>query len=145
MTAQTSERLLYNGESLDMLTEPLAPFLDSLPSPPAFQHFSTGCWRCYVGHWEIKNERLYLMSIDAQWKDDTLVSLNDLFPGCHVNIFAKWFTGTVRCGQGKMLGSMNMGFGSMYERHLLLDFVDGVLIHTQIKHNNDPKNQTWFW
>lgn len=138
MTAQFSEHLSYNGEQLSMQAEPLAPFLDAMPTPPAFQDFCTACWRCYVGHWEINDKRLYLLDIEANWENGTPVRLDQLFPNHPHRVFAHWFTGTIRCGQGELLNYVHMGFGSTYERDLLLDIENGVLIKAEVRHNTTP-------
>lgn len=148
MTAQFSESLIYQGESLSMQTEPLAPYLDAMPFPPEFQDMCTACWRRYVGHWEIKNNRLYLLYIKAHWEDGTPVRLYELFPGHYEKIFAKWFTGTIRCPQGELLNYVHMGFSSTYERDLLLDIEDGVLVNTQVRDNTEsakPEKRSWKW
>lgn len=147
MTAQFSEDLTYKGEQLSMQTEPLAPFLDAMPFPPAFQDICTACWRRYVGHWEIEKDRLYLINITAHWEDGTPVRPYHLFPGCYEKIFANWFTGTIKCGQGELLNYVHMGFNSTYERDLMLEFEEGVLVDTHVRDNTIPERQPkkWSW
>ena len=139
MTAQFSENLTYEDQTLSMQTEPLAPFLDAQPEPLQFQDFCTACWRRYVGRWEIIDGRLYLVEIKAHWEDGTPVQLEQLFPGYPQRVFAHWYTGMLRCGQGELLEYVHMGFASTYERDLLLYFNDGVLFKTEVRHNSLPE------
>ena len=141
MTAQFSEDLMYEGQVLSMQTEPLAPWLDALPEPLQFEEFCTACWRGYIGSWEIINDRLYLVGISANWLDGTPVHLEQLFPGYEQRVFAHWFTGMIRCAQGELLKYVHGGFGSTYERDLLLYFTDGVMFKTEIRHNNPPNKK----
>jgi hypothetical protein len=145
MTAQFSESLFYEGKVRSMQSEPLAPYLDAMPLPPEFQDFCTACWRRYVGHWEIKNDRLYLVDIKAHWKNGTPVRLHELFPGRFEKIFADWFTGTIQCPQGELLNYVHMGFSSTYERDLLLDIEDGVLVNSHVRDNTKPEKRSWKW
>jgi len=139
MTAQVSEALIYEGQSLLMQAEPLAPFLEALPESLEFRDSSTACWRRYIGQWEIIDARLYLVGIQARWEDGTPVRLEQLFPGYAQRVFAHWFTGTIRCSQGERLKYVHMGFASVFERDLLLDFTDGVLFKTHVRHNKVPE------
>jgi hypothetical protein len=139
MTAQLGEDLMYQGQVLSMQTEPLAPFLDALPEPLEFEDFTTACWRRYVGRWEIIDGRLYLVGIKAHWRDGTPVRLEQLFPGYGQRVFAHWFTGIIRSAQGEHLKYVHMGYGSTYERDLLLYFTDGVLFKTETRYNTLPK------
>ena len=122
-----------------MQTEPLAPFLEAMPFTYAFQDFCTVCWRRYVGHWEIIDGRLYLVKVMAHWEDATPVSLEQLFSGYTDKVFAHWFTGIIRCAQGKRLKYVHMGFGSTYEQDLLLYFTRGSLTKKQVRHNTTPE------
>jgi hypothetical protein len=63
MTAQVGETLLINGEEHEMFNEPLRLLFALMGTQPPFIANSTACWRGYVGTWEIRNERLYLIGI----------------------------------------------------------------------------------
>ena len=95
--------------------------------------------RRYIGVWEIINGRLYLMDIEAHWKDESPVCLEQLFPGYPHRVFAHWFTGTIRCAQGDLLKYVHGGFASTHERDLLLYFTDAVMFKTEVRHNNLPE------
>lgn len=70
MTAQTMEKLIFNGETINIKTEPLLPYLNSLVKKPNLFPTSSSCWRCCVGTLELIEENLYLVN----------------FEGCSVNI-----------------------------------------------------------
>lgn len=127
MTAQASEVLIYKGESLTMCSTPLDVYLENIGRPIRFQGLSTACWRGYVASWEVVADRLYITDISAIFDDGRDVSLEDLFPGYPEGAFAHWFTGEVRCPQGRQLKYVHMGFSSQFERDLFLTFKAGVL------------------
>jgi len=83
----------------------------------------------------------------SHWEDGTPVRTYHLFPGCYEKIFASWFTGTIKCGQGELLNYVHMGFNSTYERDLMLEFEDGVLVDTHFRDNTIPERQSkkWSW
>ena len=85
--------------------------------------FSTACWRGYIGTWEVRDDRFYLVDIEGLWRkegDDP--------------ILADWFTGTLRIPRGEMLHYVHMGFGSVYEKELHIKIeagrqnIDGKLV-----------------
>lgn len=144
MTAQFSESLLYEGKRLSMQSQPLASYLESMPNPPTFQEVCTACWRGYVGTWEIINDHLYLVDLEAHWQDGEPVSLEQLFPDCDgaaiQKVFAHWYSGTLRCARGKLLDYVHMGYDSTYERSLLLSFDCGVLVKTNVEYDATPSS-----
>jgi hypothetical protein len=83
-------------------------------------------------------ERLYLVGLSAHKSYEEILSLSDVFPS-HDKVFAHWFTGELRCPQGTQLEYRHMGYGSIYEYDLLMDFKQGVLINKHARHNEVPK------
>ncbi len=135
MTAQVSEPLQFRDMSLSMCSTPLDVFLSSTPRNTHFQEVSTACWRRYVGRWEIRSDRLYLVGLSAVAEDGNPVGLEDLFPGFPDGVFAHWFTGEVRCPIGRQVKYVHMGFSSQFERDLFLGFKAGVLISERVVQN----------
>lgn len=82
--------------------------------------FSTGCWRRYLGTWEVKGGRLYLTRVKGLYE---LVGDEPLF--------ADWVSGWLVVPRGDVLRYVHMGFGSVYERELHLRFEAGVLAETR--------------
>ena len=141
MTAQFSERLIYQGKEMGMQANPLSEFLARQSDRPEFQEMSTACWRGYVGKWEISLDRLYLLGINAHWADGTKVTLDHLFPGYPDRVFAHWYTGTIRCGRGKLLKYVHMGYASKYEMDLFITVKNGVVTSTRLKMNTMPEDE----
>ena len=95
MTRQIAEKLTYNGKKYDLHTEPLKSYLYEYPieRPGRTHSFCTACWRGYVGHWAIEDDKLYLVELDCL-ELPPRNALDDLFPG-QEKVFAEWFIGTI--------------------------------------------------
>jgi hypothetical protein len=137
MTAQFAEDLLYEGQHLKMCSTPLNTYfsLAGLSTDAIFELSSTALWRRYIGSWEITAGRLYLRSISGTLKNGADASLEDIFPGFPDRVFAHWFTGQLRCPRGRQLEYVHMGFGSTFEKDLLIDVKKGVVTGVSVKEN----------
>jgi hypothetical protein len=138
MTAQIGERLRWQGEDMTMATEPLEAYFALGGERPFFGFVCTALWRGYVGRWEIVDDRLYLVGINAAAFRDEPVPLARLFPGYGDRVFAHWYSGTLRVPQGRQLKYVHMGYASTYERDLMLEVERGVLRSTWVRHNALP-------
>lgn len=134
MTAQIPEKLLLNGTTLTLCSKPLASYF-ATHGEPDFAVNCTALWRGYVGTWEIRDARLFLVGIEAEFQNGTPVSLASLFPGEAERIFARWFTGKLRCPRGGELEYVHMGYGSVYEEDLLLQIEQGNLVGQEVQVN----------
>lgn len=134
MTAQVSETLILNGQKTKMCACPLDGFLAANTKRWNFAANCSACWRGYIGTWEIVDKRLYMKSIEGKLTTGQEASLETLFPGNPDGAFAHWFSGTIRCPQGKILKYVHGGFASTYERDLFMEFRRGVLVseHTVV-------------
>lgn len=140
MTAQVRENLLYEGKQVSMCSTPLKDFLTMSGIRPPFALRTTACNRNYVGKWEIADDRLYLVGIDATLRDGSPVSVATIFPDSPDRVFANWYTGTLRIPEGDRIKYFHGGFASVYERDLFLDISDGVLVDTRLVQNSVPEN-----
>lgn len=142
VTAQIAEQLLYEGKSVAMCSTPLSNYFAMTGVRPRFEDNCTALWRGYVGHWEIIDNRLYLVELHGTLEDGTDVSVATVFPDFPDRVFAHWYSGTIRIPQGKMLKYLHAGFGSTYERDLILELERGVVVATHIRHNgkSDAEN-----
>ena len=131
MTAQIKEILLYKSNKVGMATEPLNPYLQNRKDIN-FEFQSTGCWRGYLGFWELRDKKLFIVKLIVT--KDTQVDLNYLFPGQN-EVFADWFSGEIRIPQGEMLKYVHMGYQSIFEKDLFLKFKKGVLIDERVIDN----------
>jgi hypothetical protein len=135
VTAQIAEKLIYSGERHAMLTNPLDSYFAMGGIGPNFEYNCTALWRGYVGTWEIVSDRLYLIGLHGTLEGGEVAVLATIFPDYPARVFAHWFSGTVRIPQGKKLEYVHMGDGTTYERDLLLEFEQGVLIDSRIRVN----------
>ena len=133
MTAQIKEILFYKGQRQLMATEPLSTYLKNRKDID-FTFHSTACWRGYLGTWEIKDSKLFLIDLKGWLKGNKEVGLNYLFPDEN-EIFSHWFDGEIRIPYGKMIKYVHLGYESLFEKDLILDFKKGVLINEKIIDN----------
>ena len=136
MTAQATEKLIYGGEQHSMCTEPLRQFVELGGKIPEFAGYCSALWRGYIGTWEVIDTRLYLVGIDGTFLDGKEATLEDLFPGYPERVFAHWFSGEVRLPQGELLNYVHMGYGSTFEKDLLLTFNKGRLTSVEERKNH---------
>lgn len=150
MTAQISEVLIYQNEKLAMCTEPLEYYFDKHGGRPDFEPPHTACERGYRGIWEICDNKLFLIDLGNAdlhfahggpklW-DGTKVTLSSLFPNSGEKVFADWYTGQLRCPQGKRVIYVHFGHESKYERDFLIRIENGIVISEQTRENFDAED-----
>lgn len=138
MTAQTPEKLIYQGVNLSLCSEPLAHFPGMPTQPWVYVVPNTALSRCYLGTWEIESDRLYLKKLQRWKKQANVVTecgIEDLFPGYPDGVFAHWYTGELRCLRGALLKYVHGGYASIYEEDLFLRVQHGVLIEERVVRN----------
>lgn len=123
MTVQFGELLVYKDVVTAMTAEPLRLYLLARPEIE-FVAPSTACWRGYLGRWEIKNNKLYLIGLKATLKGFKKVGIDYLFPG-QEEVFADWFTGTIEIPKDEMQKYIHSVYESKYDKILRLDFFQG--------------------
>jgi hypothetical protein len=141
MTAQIGEILIYNNEEYFMQCEPLYYYLIKLKkkAQPKMPMRNTACWRGYVGKWEIKDNKLFLVDITIHSLEKELSNIGYIFKE-NKEIFASWFTGQLVLPQGEMLEYVHAGYESVFEKELLLKIENGVFIESEIVDNREkPK------
>ena len=138
MTAQISELLHYQGRKQRMCTEPLGDYFELAGIEPRFEVSCTALWRGYVGEWSVIEGRLYLIGITGTLAGDKPASLETFFPGFPDRVFAHWYSGQVRLPMGQQLEYVHGGYASTYEQDLLIDFDQGVVSQTTLRHNSLP-------
>lgn len=142
MTAQFPETLRYQGKDVAMFSEPLGQYFAMGGFEPSFGGSCTALWRGYEGHWEIVDDRLYLIGLQASLADDTPATLATIFPGFPDRVFAHWYSGTIRLPRGKLLEYVHAGYASRYEIDVFLEIERGVVVETRVRHNraNEPED-----
>lgn len=140
MTAQEGDRILYNGKHYQMASTPLNRYLKKRKDIRLVWR-TTACWRGYLGTWEIKGERLYLIDFKAYIPGYIEVGLDYLFPGEN-EVFADWFTGRITIPEGKLIQQINYGYASIFEKYINLEFNKGVLVsESEIDYNEKIKEE----
>lgn len=146
-TAQIPDYLIYNGETYPIFNNPLeSSFNQKNPRPyHLFVRTCTACWRGYVATWKIENGFLYLHKIveGTCASKPAEITLSILFPNRKEPVRADWFTGTLRIPQGKQLRYIHMGYGSVYEKEVLLFIQAGQLIKEELLDNTKKKLPSW--
>ncbi len=138
MTIQAGDILTYNGEETRIATEPLKPYLETR-SNVGFLYKSTALVRGYVGRWEIKSKKLYLVSLVGFIENNEQVDLDYLFPK-QTEVFASWYSGDIRIPDGELLKKINLGYASIFEKDRILTFKEGLLIGETVKDNTTSEN-----
>ena len=138
MTIQAADILSFNGKKTTIATEPLKPYLETR-SDVGFIYKTTALVRGYIGRWEIKNNKLFLVSLLGFIENNEQVDLNYLFPN-QSEVFANWYSGDIRIPEGELLKKINVGYASVFEKDRFLTFKEGILISETIKNNKNPKS-----
>ncbi|MCE5193873.1 MAG: hypothetical protein LLF28_00195 [Nitrospiraceae bacterium] len=144
-TAQIPDYIVYKGETLSIFSNPLESYFSTKnPRPNSLFVFScTACWRGYVATWKIEDGYLYLTKISEGTcgSDSKEIPISKIFHEQKAPIKAVWFNGTLRIQQGKLLQYIHMGYGSVYEKELLLTIENGRLIREEIIDNTKKPEQ----
>ena len=142
MTAQYSEHLTYQGESVALFAEPLASYFLMGGYKPDFAAGNTALHRGYVGSWEIVGGRLYLVRLTGVLVGSGAdANLETIFPGYPHRVFAHWYSGTLRVPRGDRLRYVHGGWLSVYERDEMLEVVRGVMQRTWVRDNTVPQGR----
>jgi hypothetical protein len=106
--------------------------VDEQPENARWLMSSTACWRRYVGTWEVRDDRLFLVGLTGAY------ALAGAEP-----LFADWFTGVLRVPRGRELEYVHMGFGSLYEEELHIRVEEGVVIARRQMNNRGKRIDRW--
>jgi hypothetical protein len=138
MTAQVHERLILDGKHTTMTCCPPVRFAHprlviAIHKKPDLIIGSSACWRGYVGSWELKQGKLYLIGVRGHFE------ISDGQP-----IFAEWVTGVLRVPQGRQLMYVHMGFESVYAKDLYIQIVNGVETKRCVIDNRGFPHLVWW-
>jgi hypothetical protein len=134
-TAQEPDVIFYKGQKQSLYSNPLEAYYSDGRKRPNFMiapdTIRTSNWRGYIATWEVKDNKLYLTDIDS-WIDGRKATLEHLFGDKYQNggIEATWFSGKLRIPDGKRLQYVHMGYGSVYERDIILTVEAGEITKT---------------
>ena len=79
--------------------------------------------------------RLYLVGLSGKLEDGSEATLATIFPDFPTRVFAHWYSGILRIPEGKRIEYVHMGYGSKYERDLLLNIDQGVVTDASVRNN----------
>lgn len=141
-TAQYPDILIYKGDTLSIFANPLESYFESIIRPDSiFEEFginSTGCWRGYIGYWELKNDSLFLLKLRGA---SEIIDLALIFKDRKTDskIFADWVNHPIMNPYGKRVHYVHMGYESIYEYEREFYFTNGLL--TDIKEFDNSKSR----
>jgi hypothetical protein len=121
MTTQVKERIIIDGEKYPLLNALSLPEDDTkIKQKEGPISTRSSCWRGYVGTWEIKDDKLYLIDFSSG-KYDVLVNLP---------ILADWISGTAKVATGEVKASSSWDIET-YETETHLTFESGLIVKTE--------------
>lgn len=141
-TGQSGEWIIYKGDTLEMLSEPLETFLrKNEPREKYYPFLKDGCstalWRGYIGLWKITNNCLVLVDIFACGDKSKSIKEN-LFKSQHDEIFANWFNGDLFIEKGKIIKYEHSAYNRYYENEIVVSITNGVVSNV-IEYQNGIK------
>jgi len=151
-TGQIPDRLIYNGDTVSIYSNPLEQFpnIDKLRQKLFGDKkgcSSTACWREYQAKWEIIDNELYLIGIYSCcfYEDKIQSDLEQLFPDKFENgkVKAEWVTAKILSPQGKQLYYVHMGYESLYEKEVVYEIENGKLKGTTTFDNTKSRKSIY--
>ena len=126
MTTQVKERIIIDGEKYPLLNALSLPEDDTkIKQKEGPISTRTSCWRGYVGTWEIRDDKLYLIEFSSGMYD-VLANLP---------VLADWISGTAKVATGEVKASSSWDIET-YETETHLTFENGLLVKTENIKNN---------
>lgn len=135
-TAQYPDKIVYNGKEYDLHTNPLEKYFKDHPDKrPKGGVMSTALWRGYVATFEIKDNQLYVKDVQIEYYDTTGKKghdykwksvISEVFPDQNSRKI-DWLTGLLVIPHGKLVNYVHMGYGSTYQKYILLEIDKGNL------------------
>lgn len=147
-TGQRGEQVIYKGDTLTMLCEPLEIYFQENDSqqrlhPSIENSCSTALWRGYVGLWKIENNRLFLVDVYACGDRNRSIK-NQIFKGQDAEIFAYWFTGDLFIEKGKIIKYSHSGYDRCYEVEIVVKVNRGFIANEKEYKNGVLPNDNRF-
>ena len=121
MTTQVKERIIIDGEKYPLLNALSLPEDDTkIKQKEGATYTRSSCWRGYVGTWEIKDDKLYLIEFSSGMYD-VLANLP---------ILADWISGTAKVATGEVKANSSWDIET-YETEMHLTFENGLVVKTE--------------
>src|SRR5262249_44300080 len=135
VTGQAADIIFYEGQKRALYSNPLEDYYRDDRKRPNFMidpnTVSSGNWRGYIATWEIKDNTLYMTKIES-WIGLRKVTLELLLCGkCwYGRVEITWFVEDLKIRDGKQIQYVHMGYGSVYERDIILTVEAGKITKT---------------
>lgn len=134
-TAQMPDSIEINHVKYRLNTNPLEKYLTDIKwVKPEHAAISSANWRGYLASWKIEAGNMLLEDVtirvsekSSKEPEKTVSILNTLFPNEKL-IIATWYSGALIVPHGKMTQYVHMGYGSSYEKYIILQVSKGVVI-----------------
>lgn len=140
MSDQLEEILVIKDEVYGFRRSILHPILEE--REVKFKCNSTGIWRGYLGTWELIDNKIYLIDLNAYIDDEEIDGIEYLFPG-EEKVFAEWVNAKIPLDIGGVL-FWEFYHKAIYEKELVLEFKDGVLIgETEVDNRKVYDRKLW--
>lgn len=132
MTAQCTDYIVYEGERLALLCNPLGSYEGPSQARLHFIPPHTANWQGYIATWQIIDDELYLVDIEGQLADKTQGTIA-LFSEVDENgrVKATWVSGDLRIAKGDVVQYVHMGYESRFEQELFLRVEGGSVTSSQ--------------
>jgi hypothetical protein len=136
MAAQQPDKISFNGEKLDLYSNPLEQFWTRHRKGRQAFISTPECSRGYLASWEIRDNKLLLKDIDAYYSRNFIFfrkpakySLKKLFPKSNGRpVVASWFSGKLRVPIGKMILYEPSGYDSRFEKEFIITIDKGEIV-----------------
>ena len=137
VSAQLPDRIFVLGKWLDLFTNPLEQYWSFVHKKKPSFVTRYNCTRGYVAKWDIKDNELYLLSIEGNYfrrnvffqKKRIACTLNSIFKKrVYHPVKAFWFSGKLRIPQGKMLEYEHENYNSRFEKETIITVDKGNII-----------------
>lgn len=133
MTSQTFDSVQLDGAGYGSWDYPLESLSETweeilLPNAvrPVFPIRTTSCRRGYVATWLVEDGKLFLVGVaqeDNPFGKPEAADMLAVFGA--ERVFATWYTGQLRCPDGKYVPEKSSMYSPYYERWRVLSFENG--------------------
>ena len=131
-TAQYPDKIYFEGKQYALHSNPMEDYFRKYPEKkPKSGIVSSALWRGYVATFELADDVLYLKDIEIQVSNpdkryDTIFRsvIEQVVPNGE-RLKIDWFTGLLVLPDGKLVNYVHMGYGSTYEKYILLEIAAG--------------------
>lgn len=138
MTAQESDKLNYKRVDYSLFSDPLSQYFEKHGFKYGLRAPHTANWRGYTADWIIADNTLILVGFNGHLAEEDpkfgrKIGMEMFGLSSDQRMNATWFTGELRVQDGRMLEYVHAGWGSIYEREIVLTIEDGRLVDEAVK------------